>query len=113
VIEPSDYASVFPSYVANPDLGRRNIFAYIDVRDLGQMVQRCLMTDGLGYEVFNVSNDDLSVALTNAEVRERYYQDVPVVREMSGNDTMYCNRKAKEMLGFAPEHSWRDVLTEV
>lgn len=113
VIEPSEYASDFPSYVANPDLRRRNIFAYIDVRDLGQMVQRCLMTDGLGYEVFNVSNDDLSVALTNAEVRERYYQDVPVVREMAGNETMYCNRKAKEMLGFAPEHSWRDVLTEV
>jgi hypothetical protein len=31
-----------------------NVFAYIDVRDLGQVVQRCLETDGLGYEVFNV-----------------------------------------------------------
>ncbi|SPF81951.1 NAD-dependent epimerase/dehydratase family protein [Pseudoprimorskyibacter insulae] len=113
VIEPQEYASDFPAYVTNPDLRRRNIFAYIDARDLGQMVQCCLTTDGLGYEVFNVSNDDLSVALSNDEVRKRYYDGVPVVRDMSGNETMYCNRKAKEMLGFAPQHSWRDVLTEV
>jgi nucleoside-diphosphate-sugar epimerase len=113
VIEPQEYASDFPAYVANPDLRRRNIFAYIDARDLGQMVQCCLTVNGLGYEVFNVSNDDLSVALSNEDVRQRYYDGVPVVREMTGNETMYCNRKAKKMLGFAPEHSWRDVLTEV
>lgn len=110
VITPDEYASDFPAFMSNPDMRRRNIFAYIDARDLGQMVERCLKTDGLGYEVFNVSNDDLSVGLDNAEVQARYYQDVPVKREMSGNETMYCNQKAKRLLGFAPQHSWRDVL---
>ncbi|TNF18191.1 MAG: NAD(P)-dependent oxidoreductase [Rhodobacteraceae bacterium] len=110
VITPDEYARDFPAFLDNPDLRRRNIFAYIDVRDLGQMVEKCLETDGLGYEVFNVSNDDLSVGLSNAEVRARYYPGVPVKREMAGNETMYCNAKAKRMLGFQPEHSWRDVL---
>lgn len=113
VIEPHEYATNFPAYVADPALRRRNIFAYIDVRDLGQMVECCLKTDGLGYEVFNVSNDDLSVALSNAEVRERFYQDVPVKRDMQGNETFYCNQKAKRLLGYAPKHSWRDVLIDV
>ena len=58
VIEPHEYETEFPAFVDDPGLRRRNIFAYIDARDLGHMVDRCLRTDGLGYEVFNVSNDD-------------------------------------------------------
>lgn len=113
VIEPQEYATNFPAYVADPALRERNIFAYIDARDLGQMVDCCLRVDGLGYEVFNVSNDDLSVALSNAEVRERFYKRVPVKREMGAWETFYSNAKAQRMLGFRPAHSWRDVLTEV
>ena len=110
VIEPHEYAENFPSYMDDPDQRRRNIFAYIDARDLGHMVDCCLRKDGLGYEVFNVSNDDMSVNLTSAEVIARYYDGVPVTREMGPNETFYANDKAKQMVGFAPKHSWRDVL---
>jgi nucleoside-diphosphate-sugar epimerase len=110
VIEPHEYAENFPDFMAHPEKRRRNIFAYIDARDLAQMVERCLATDGLGYEVFNVSNDDLSVDLTSDEVIARFYQGVPKTREMGENETFYANDKAKRMLGFAPKHSWRDVL---
>ncbi|WP_417523493.1 NAD-dependent epimerase/dehydratase family protein [Marinovum sp.] len=110
VIAPEEYASKFPAFLADPAQRRRNIFGYIDVRDLGQMVEKCLETDGLGYEVFNVANDDLSVGLSNAEVRARFYEGVPLRHEMGETETFYSNRKAKEMLGFQPEHSWRDVL---
>lgn len=110
VIEPHEYATQFPAYMADPALRRRNIFAYIDARDLGHMVDCCLKTDGLGYEVFNVSNDDLSVGITSDEVIERFYQGVPVKREMRPDETFYANDKAKRMVGFAPKHSWREVL---
>jgi len=110
VIEPHEYAENFPDFMAHPEKRRRNIFAYIDARDLAQMVERCLATDGLGYEVFNVSNDDLSVGLTSDEVIARFYQGVPKTRQMGENETFYANDKAKRMLGFAPKHSWRDVL---
>ena len=110
VIEPHEYAQDFPAYLEDPGLRRRNIFAYIDARDLGQMVDRCLATDGLGYEVFNVSNDDLSVGLSNAEVRARFYEGVEIHREMGEHETFYANDKAKRMMGFAPAHSWRDAL---
>lgn len=113
VIEPHEYAKMFPDFLAHPEKRRRNIFAYIDARDLGQMVQRCLETDGLGYEVFNVSNDDMSVGLTSDQVIERFYQGVEVKKKMTRDETFYSNDKAKRMLGFAPEHSWRDVLKDV
>jgi nucleoside-diphosphate-sugar epimerase len=110
VIEPEEYARTFPAFLENPDLRRRNIFAYIDARDLGHMVDCCLKTDGLGYEVFNVSNDDLSVGISSDQVIERFYQGVTVHGQMGRNETFYSNKKAKQMVGFAPKHSWRDVL---
>ena len=110
VIEPHEYATDFPAYVANPDLRLRNFFAYIDARDLGQMVQCCLDTDGLGFEVFNVSNDDHSVALDTEALVARYYADVPEVAEMGARETFYSNAKAKRLVGFKPAHHWRMYL---
>ena len=112
VIEPHEYAELFPEFLADPALRRRNIFAYIDARDLGQMVQRCLEVDGLGYEVFNVANADLSVAATTDDVRAQFYDGVPVRRELGRDETFYSIDKARALLGFEPAHSWRDVLPD-
>lgn len=112
VIEPHEYAKKFPPFMKDAGLRRRNIFAYIDARDLGHMVDRCLQTDGLGYEVFNVSNDDMSVSLTSDEVIARFYQGVEKRRDMGRDETFFANDKAKRMLGFAPKHSWREVLND-
>ena len=109
VIEPHEYKEKFPAYMENPDLRRRNIFSYIDARDLGQMVQKCLDTDGLGYEVFNVSNDDHSVGLSSEELIETYYQGVEI-KTPKVPESFYTNEKAKQLLGFQPCHSWRAYL---
>jgi nucleoside-diphosphate-sugar epimerase len=109
VIEPHEYKEKFPAYMENPDIRRRNIFSYIDARDLGQMVQKCLDTDGLGYEVFNVSNDDHSVGLSSEKLIETYYQDIEI-KTPSFPESFYSNEKAKKLLGFQPCHSWRAYL---
>lgn len=110
VVEPHEYAQNFPSYMKDPGQRRRNIFAYIDARDLGQMVACCLNTDGLGYQLFNVANDDHSVGLSTQELIDTYYQGVPVA-EMGRHQTFYANDKAKKLLGFTPKHNWRDTPT--
>lgn len=79
---------------------RRNIFAYIDARDLGQLVHRCLVTDGLGFQIFNAANDDHSVNLTTAELLEWCYADVPVRKQLGEYEGLYSNAKAKELLGW-------------
>ena len=109
VIEPHEYETNFPAYIADPGLRLRNFFAYIDARDLGQMVQCCLDTDGLGFELFNVSNDDHSFDLDTDALVARYYDDVPV-GDMGPRETFYSNAKAKRLVGFAPAHSWRAYL---
>ena len=110
VIEPHEYAQNFPDYVANPDVRRRNFFAYIDARDLGQMVDLMLHKDGLGFQIFNAANEGHSVDLSTAEIIDRYYQGVPQMRDMGEDETFFSIQKAKDMLGFAPVHTWRDEI---
>ncbi|MDB4184202.1 NAD(P)-dependent oxidoreductase [Alphaproteobacteria bacterium] len=105
VIEPHEYAEIFPKFLKNPDLRRRNIFSYIDARDLGQMVQKCLNTDGLGFQIFNVSNDNHSVGLSSKELIDRYYKNVPI-KSNEIPQSFYSNEKAKRLLGFKPKHNW-------
>ncbi len=107
VIEPHEYAIKFPAYVDDPALRRRNIFAYIDARDLGQMVDRCLAADGLGFQMFNVANNTHSVALKTSELVDRFYQGVPITSDLAEDQSVYSNAKAKRLLGFEPVHDWR------
>ena len=106
VIEPHEYAENFPKFLKDPDLRRRNIFSYIDARDLGQMVQKCLNVDGLGFQIFNVSNDNHSVGLSSKELIDRYYKNVPIKSDEIPQ-SFYSNEKAKRLLGFKPKHNWR------
>jgi len=112
VIEPHEYVQDFPKYLENPGLRRRNIFAYIDARDLGQIVHRCLVTDGLGYQVFNAANDDHSVNLTTPELLKRYYEGVPVRGTLGEHECLYSNRKAREVLAWRQQHFWRMYLKD-
>ncbi|QQA44384.1 NAD-dependent epimerase/dehydratase family protein [Pelagovum pacificum] len=112
VIEPHEYAQNFPEFLNNPGKRRRNIFAYIDARDLGHMVECCLKTDGLGYEVFNVANPDMSTAAKTDDIIREFYKGVEVRREMGADETFYAIAKAQRLLGFSPKHSWREVLDD-
>jgi nucleoside-diphosphate-sugar epimerase len=110
VIEPHEYERDFPAYLKAPEMRRRNFFAYIDARDLGEMVQCCLSVDGLGYQVFNVANDNHSVGSKTSELVARFYADVPLKRDLAEDETFYSIRKARELVGFQPRHDWRDHL---
>ena len=113
VIEPHEYAEMFPPFLADPSLRRRNVFAYIDTRDLGQMVQRCLETDGLGYEVFNVANADMSVAATTRRGPGALLRrgGAAPARWAATRPSTPSTRPATSS-GTPRSHSWRDVLAD-
>jgi len=110
VVEPHEYEQNFPTYFANPEMRRRNAFCYIDARDLGQIVDRCLSTDGLGFQVFNAGNDTNGMNIPTAELIERFFPGVPLTREMGENEALFSNRKIREVLGFQEEHDWRNYV---
>ena len=111
VIEPHEYEQNFPGYFANPAVRRRNLFCYIDARDLGQIVDLCLKTDGLGFQIFNAGNDDNSANIPTAEILERFFPGVKVTRELGEHEALFSNRKIREVLGFKEQHNWRKYVT--
>lgn len=109
VIEPHEYDR-FPGFFENPIQRRRNIFCYIDARDLGQIVDLCLEKDGLGYQVFNAGNNNNSVDIPSAEIAKRFFPNVPLTRDLEDDEALYSNRKIRDMLGFKEQHNWRKYV---
>lgn len=110
VIEPHEYASLFPHYFRHPGVRRRNAFCYIDARDLGQIVDLCLKKDGLGFQVFNAGNDHNGAVIPSKELAERFFPGVAIRRELGEHEALFSNRKIKEVLGFREQHNWRKYL---
>ncbi|MDQ2634159.1 MAG: NAD(P)-dependent oxidoreductase [Pseudomonadota bacterium] len=107
VIEPHEYEGYIPKWIEDPAFRKRIAWSYIDARDLGQIVDLCIAKDGLGYQAFNAANDDPSSALTTQELLDRFYPKVPVKRKLGKYETLYSNRKIREVLGFKEQHNWR------
>ncbi|MDB5077507.1 MAG: nucleoside-diphosphate-sugar epimerase [Chloroflexi bacterium] len=107
VKEPDEYSDLIAGF-ADPSARKRIAWSYIDARDLAQACRLGVETDGLGYRVFNIANDEVSSDLPTHELLRRYYPDVPLSRELGERETLLCNRRAKEELGFRPTHTWME-----
>jgi nucleoside-diphosphate-sugar epimerase len=110
VIEPHEYQQNFPKFFKDPGFRKRIMWSYIDARDLGEMTRLCLEKDGLGYQSFNVGNDDCSSDLPTAELLKRFYPKVKVKHKLGKYECLFSNRKARDLLGFRPQHSWRKYV---
>ncbi|WP_100365846.1 NAD-dependent epimerase/dehydratase family protein [Diaminobutyricimonas aerilata] len=110
VMDPEDYAA-FPSYDADPRLRKWNLWGYIDARDGAQAVSKALQTRGPGFEAFIIAAADTVMSRPNAELVADVFPGVEVTRELGEHDTMLSIEKARRMLGYEPQHSWRDTLT--
>ena len=110
VIIPEDYTENFPKWFADPGFRKRIAWSYIDARDLGQIARLAIEKDGLGFQVFNAVNDDTSSNLPTAQLLKRFYPNVPVKRKLGEFESLLCNKKIREVLGFKEEHNWRKYV---
>jgi len=107
VMDPEDYAK-FPEYDTDPKNRRWNAWGYIDARDGSQAILKALESDATGFEVFIVAEADTVSDRPNVELVAAEYPDVPVKRELGEHDTLLSIDKARRLLGYEPQHSWRD-----
>jgi nucleoside-diphosphate-sugar epimerase len=112
VVEPHEYETLFPTYFAKPELRRRNVFNYVDARDLGQIIDLCLKKDGLGFQVFNACNTTNGMNIPNAELLAQFFPKVPVTAPLGPWDSLMSNRKIRDVLGFQDAHDWRQYLPD-
>jgi nucleoside-diphosphate-sugar epimerase len=110
VMYPQDYVQ-FPSYNGDPQLRRWNLWGYIDARDGAQAVRRALDSDVPGADVFIIANADTVMSTPNDELLAEVFPDVPQVRTVGPNETLLAIDKARRVLGYEPQHSWRSEVS--
>jgi nucleoside-diphosphate-sugar epimerase len=109
VMYPEDYAQ-FPSYDADAQLRRWNLWGYIDARDGAQAVRLALDHDSVGADVFVIANADTVMSRPNEELLAEVYPNTPLTRQVGPNETLLSIDKARRVLGYDPQHSWRDEI---
>lgn len=111
VIEPDGYAEAFEGYLNRPEDWKGHGWSYTDARDLGQMCHLGVSKDGLGFQIFNATNDEVTHQLPAKELLERMCRGTPFTREMGDREAPLTNRKIKELLGFEEEHNWHKYVS--
>ena len=106
VMDPEDYEE-FPGFDADAGLRKWNLWGYIDGRDGAQAVARALEHGTPGFEAFIIANADTVMSRSSASLAAEVFPDAPVVKELGEHETLLSIDKAKRLLGYAPEHSWR------
>jgi nucleoside-diphosphate-sugar epimerase len=109
VMVPEDYAA-FPSYDADATTRKWNLWGYIDARDGAQAVQRALEVAAPGFETYIIAAADTVMSRPNAELVAEAFPGAET-RELGEHDTLLSIDKARRVLGYAPQHSWRDHVT--
>src|SRR3954470_22835603 len=107
VMYPEDYAR-FPSFDADARARKWNLWGYIDARDGAQAVRKALEYDVTGTDVFIVANADTVMSRPNEELLAEVFPGVAVKRPFGPNETLLSIDKARRLLGYEPQHSWRD-----
>ena len=108
VMVPEDYAA-FPSYDADARQRKWNLWGYIDARDGAQAVQRALEVAPPGFETYIIAAADTVMSRPNAELVAEVFPGVPT-RDFGEHDTLLSIDKARRLLGYDPQHSWRDHI---
>ena len=109
VMYPEDYAA-FPRFDADPHSRKWNLWGYIDARDGAQAVRRSLQADFAGFEAFIIANADTVMSRSNMSLLAEVFPGVPAKGHLTTNGTLLSIEKAKRMLGYSPQYSWRNEV---
>jgi nucleoside-diphosphate-sugar epimerase len=109
IIEPQDYER-FPGFWDDAALRRWNLWGYVDVRDVSQGIRRGLEAPIDGDHVFILAAADTVMTRDSADLMAEVYPDVPLKREVRGRETLLSIDRAREKLGYEPEHGWEEHL---
>jgi nucleoside-diphosphate-sugar epimerase len=89
-----------------------NFWSYVDVRDVVSLVEAALTTDETGHEAYLAVADENYLGRPTAETIEAVFGDLPDDCDLSGEQSAFSTKKAREVFGWTPDHSWRTAEAE-
>jgi nucleoside-diphosphate-sugar epimerase len=107
VCDADDYAQRAAS-VADPSLRKMNLWSYVDVRDTGEACRLAVEADLRGHERLIIAAADTLIDTPTAELMRTHFPDVLVKAPLEGFRSLESSARAAELIGYRPQHSWRD-----
>ncbi|MFU8868308.1 NAD-dependent epimerase/dehydratase family protein [Natronococcus sp.] len=101
-----------PETTAPGDEGSGNFWSYVDVRDLVSLVEAALEADREGHEAYLAAAAENYLGRPTAATIEAVYGGLPEECALEGDEAAFTTAKAREELGWEPEHTWRETEAE-
>jgi nucleoside-diphosphate-sugar epimerase len=98
----------FADFQKDPHGRKWNLWGYFDARDAAQAIRRALEAALKGADVFIIANSDTVMSRLTSELLAEVFPDVALKKQLGPNETLLSIEKARRVLGFEPQHSWRD-----
>jgi nucleoside-diphosphate-sugar epimerase len=89
------------------ELKAAGVWGYVDGRDGAQAVLKALELDTTGFDRFIIAAADTVMSRRNSELVAETFPGVTVVCDFGEHDTLLSIDKARRVLGYSPQHSWR------
>jgi nucleoside-diphosphate-sugar epimerase len=108
VMVRQDYAR-FADWQDDPRARRWNLWGYVDESHVAQSVRLALEADIDGADNFIIAAGDTVMRRPSRELMAEVFPDVPMAESLSGHDTLLDISRAREVLGYDPRFSWRQL----
>lgn len=105
IMEPHDYER-FASFQSDAKARKWNLWGYVDARDVAQSCRLGLEADIKGAEAFIIAAADTVMERPNRDLMAEVFPGVEL-RSTGDHDTLLSIDKARRLLGYNPEYSWR------
>jgi nucleoside-diphosphate-sugar epimerase len=106
---PEDYARV-RGYQDDFSLRRWNLWGYVDARDVAQACHKAVTAELDGAHSFVIAAADTLMEATNRELLDDQFPGIEIRGEIGEHQTLLSIDKARELLGYEPEYSWRNQV---
>ena len=113
IMAPEDYQR-FAEFQDDPHARKWNLWGYIDQRDVALSCRLALEADAgtvTGNPAFIIAAADTVMNRPSAELLAEVFPGVRLTRDVGESGTLLAIDRAREVLGFHPEHSWRGHVT--
>jgi nucleoside-diphosphate-sugar epimerase len=109
IMERADYRQ-FPSFWDDPRLRKWNLWGYVDESHVAHSVRRALEAEVSGAEAFIIAAADTVMPRPSRELMAEVFPGVPVRDGIPEHGTLLGIGKARRLLGYEPEFTWRSLF---
>ncbi|HEV2782527.1 MAG TPA: NAD(P)-dependent oxidoreductase [Actinophytocola sp.] len=110
ILGPTEYQR-FPEFWSDPTTRRWNLWGYIDQRDAATACRLALEADVTASSSHIIAAADTVMDRPSVDLLREVYPDTALKRDVGEHETLLSIDRARRVLGFNPEHSWRQYLS--